>query len=168
MSMCVPQMHCFGRRIKADDNPSVQTLQSAAFWLVCELRVLQRVLAARWWKADGSECCRTKVVLLKLPKAPCLFLKSFTQGLSFRIFVLIASPALGGHITIIMFNDWVWHFWLGKDFIWRKVSACGSLFSDANGGRHLSKFMLKNTSEKETSENSLVAGAFISAVGNLG
>lgn len=23
---CTPQMHCFGRTIKADDNPSIQTL----------------------------------------------------------------------------------------------------------------------------------------------
>lgn len=140
---------------------------SAAFWLFCELQVLQWVLAARWPKAGAWEWCRTKGAPLKLPKAPFLPLKSFTQGLIFRTFLLIASLTIGA-ITVLMFSGWVWHSSLGKDFIWRKISTFGNLFLDANRGRRLLKLMLKSTSEKETSENSLVAGTFISAVGNLG
>ena len=106
VTMCIPQTLSCGRRMKAEDNPSVQTLQSRPCSLLACLRTSGAAvgLSCSLVKGRCQRVLQNKTCPLKLPIAPCSLLKSFTQGLIFTIFVLTAPPNLGGHITILMFN----------------------------------------------------------------
>lgn len=99
-------MHSSIRRIKVDDNPSVPTLHLQLSGLFVNFRCCsgsQVLTSERQVSASAAE--------QKMSSESCLKLlahssnPSLKQGLSFRIFVLFASPMLGGPITIVTFSD---------------------------------------------------------------